>query len=128
MHTRHTPNEIFLWEVPTLLVFANFPRISARITVLLTFLIALTFVSPAYAEPPYAKWGRMAMQQTKQHYPQAQIVDYLHVGRIKKTPTTSEETFKLLLQEGNRKRALFVHIEFDNNTEKVVRITFDERA
>lgn len=81
---------------------------------------------PAYAQPPYAKWGRLAMQETMKRYPNAQIVDYLHVGRKPKTPTTSEETFKLLLQEGNRRWALLIHIEFVNQTEDVVNISYEE--
>lgn len=88
--------------------------------------LSLTWTMPAAAEPPYAKWGRIAMQQTMQTYPQANIVDYLHVGRKTKTPTTSEETFKLLLQEGNRVWALLVHIEFETKTEKVIAIRFEE--
>ncbi|MFS0920818.1 YqzG/YhdC family protein [Brevibacillus sp. 179-C 1.1 NHS] len=81
---------------------------------------------PISAQPSYAKWGRLAMQETMKRYPNAQIVDYLHVGRIQKTPTTSEETFKLLLQEGNRRWALLVHIEFVNHTEDVVSISYEE--
>ncbi|MGG1662751.1 YqzG/YhdC family protein [Brevibacillus sp. NRS-1366] len=93
---------------------------------MVAILLTITFATPTDAQPPYAKWGRIAMQETKQKYPHEQIVDYLHVGRIQKTPTTSEETFKLLLQEGNRRRALLVHIEFESRTEKVVRISFEE--
>lgn len=81
---------------------------------------------PAAAQPPYAKWGQIAMQETMKTYPQAKIIDYLHVGRKSKTPTTSEETFKLLLQQGNRVWALLVHIEFETKTEKVLHIRFEE--
>lgn len=109
-----------------MLVFARFPRIILFASALLVFVMSLSLAPPADAQPPYAKWGRIAMQQTKQKYPHAQIVDYLHVGRIKKTPTTSEETFKLLLQEGNRRWALLVHIEFETKTDKMVRITYEE--
>ncbi|WNC15311.1 YqzG/YhdC family protein [Brevibacillus brevis] len=95
---------------------------------LATLLLSLTLVwtSPAAAQPPYAKWGQIAVQQTMKKYPHAQIVDYLHVGRKQKTPTTSEETFKLLLREGNREWALFVHIEFETKTEKVLAIRYEE--
>lgn len=109
-----------------MLILANFPRMLSHVSVVLAILMTVTLATPANAQPPYAKWGRLAMEQTKQKYPHAQIVDYLHVGRIQKTPTTSEETFKLLLQEGNRKWALLVHIEFESQTEKVVRITYEE--
>lgn len=89
-------------------------------------LLLFVHASPAAAQPPYAKWGRLAMQETMKAYPHAHIVDYLHVGRSDKTPTTSEETFKLLLQEGNRRWALLVHIEFDKKTEQVVKIRLEE--
>lgn len=88
--------------------------------------LLLVHAPSASAQPPYAKWGRLAMQETMKAYPQAKIVDYLHVGRKEKTPTTSEETFKLLLQEGNRKWALLVHIEFEKKTERVVEIRMEE--
>jgi len=80
----------------------------------------------AAAQPPYAKWGRIAIEQTVKRYPHAQVVDYLHVGRKNKTATTSEETFKLLLREGNRVRAVFVRIEFTKESEEVVAVRFEE--
>lgn len=97
------------------------------ILVALLFGLSLAWTSPvAEAQPPYAKWGKVAMQQTMKTYPKAKIVDYLHVGRKNKTPTTSEETFKLLLQENNRMWALLVHIEFETKTEKVLKVSFEE--
>lgn len=101
-------------------------RFSTIVSVLIAMLMTISFTLPAAAQPAYAKWGRIAMQQTIKTYPNAEIVDYLHVGRIEKTPTTSEETFKLLLQEGNRRWALLVHIEFERKTEQIVRIRFEE--
>ena len=32
--------------------------------------------------PSYAKWGRLAMKETKKRYPNADIIDYLHIGRV----------------------------------------------
>ncbi|WP_242507424.1 DUF3889 domain-containing protein [Brevibacillus agri] len=78
--------------------------------------------------PAICQMGQIGDAGDDEKYPHAQIVDYLHVGRTAKTPTTSEETFKLLLQEGNRRWALLVHIEFENQTEHVVQITYEESA
>nr|WP_251028972.1 DUF3889 domain-containing protein [Bacillus sp. ISL-18] len=50
--------------------------------------------------PPYAKWGKITMQKTKEKYPQAKIIDYLHIGRDK-GENTSVEKFKLWLKENN---------------------------
>lgn len=75
--------------------------------------------------PSYAKWGRMAMQQTKQRYKNAQIIDYLHIGRVD-NPASSTEKFKLWLREGSREFGVFIDIEFDRKTEAVKNITFRE--
>lgn len=90
------------------------------------FVLLLLFYPFAMAQPAYAKWGKLAVQETMKKYPQAHITDYLHVGRVAKTTATSEETFKLLLQEGNRSWAVFVHIEFVTANEQVVAIRFEE--
>ncbi|CAJ1004334.1 DUF3889 domain-containing protein [Brevibacillus aydinogluensis] len=88
--------------------------------------LLLLHALPASAQPPYAKWGRLAIEHTMKTYPQAEIVDYLHVGRTSKTPATWEETFKLLLREGRRMWAVIVRIEFDKQTEKVIAIRLEE--
>ncbi|MEH7072954.1 YqzG/YhdC family protein [Neobacillus drentensis] len=75
--------------------------------------------------PPYAKWGTLALQKTHEKYPHAKIVDYLHIGRIK-GPQTSTERFKLWLKDNNKEFGVFVNIEFNNETEKLVKITFQE--
>ncbi|MEW9674277.1 YqzG/YhdC family protein [Ammoniphilus sp. 3BR4] len=77
-------------------------------------------------EPPYAKWGRLALQETKKKYPQAEIIDYLHVGLKSLSPSTSQETFKLWLKEGIREFGVYVRIKFDTRTETVQSITFEE--
>ncbi|WP_047980449.1 YqzG/YhdC family protein [Ornithinibacillus contaminans] len=75
--------------------------------------------------PPYAKWGRLAMQKTKEKYPNANIVDYLHVGRDKGNKN-STETFKLWLEAPDKEFGVFVDITFDNKTEQIIDVTFRE--
>ncbi|ATP40611.1 hypothetical protein CSE16_11425 [Solibacillus sp. R5-41] len=75
--------------------------------------------------PPYAKWGGIAMQKTKEKYPQASIIDYHHIGREEGTDTSTEK-FKLWLREGNKEFGVFINIKFDRKTEKVINITFKE--
>lgn len=77
------------------------------------------------SQPLYAKWGRLAMEKTKEKYPNASIVDYLHVGRVQGANTTMEK-FKLWLKENEKEFGVEVRIEFDKDTEKVIRITFKE--
>jgi hypothetical protein len=82
-------------------------------------------VSAEQEAPPYAKWGRVAMSKTKEKYPQAEIIDYLHIGRDK-GPQSSTEKFKLWLKTSNREFGVFVDITFDNKTEKILDIKYRE--
>jgi hypothetical protein len=75
--------------------------------------------------PPHAKWGQIAMKKTKEKYPQANIIDYLYIGR-EKGANSSTEKFKLWLKENNNEFGVFVNIEFDNKTEQIIDIKFRE--
>ena len=89
-----------------------------------------SMITPAFAkveinQPAYAKWGKVAMEKTKEKYPQASIVDYLHVERIP-GPKTTTERFKLWLKEKNKEFGVFVNIEFETDTERIVNVTYKE--
>lgn len=75
--------------------------------------------------PSYAKWGKLAMKETKQKYPEQEIIDYLHKGRHKNGNAMIEQ-FKFWLRGENGEFGVFVNIEFDSTTEKVLHITFVE--
>ncbi|WP_373604830.1 YqzG/YhdC family protein [Fredinandcohnia onubensis] len=75
--------------------------------------------------PEYAKWGKLAMEETQKRYPSAQIVDYLHVGRHKKNGMYVER-FKLWLKQENREFGVLVNITFEPETERVKNITVVE--
>lgn len=75
--------------------------------------------------PSYAKWGQIAMKKTKEKYPQADIIDYLHIGREKGTKYSTEK-FKLWLKTDNKEFGVFVDITFDNKTEQIKDIKYRE--
>lgn len=100
------------------------------ITLLLTSISAtpIHIQNTASAEdetPPYAKWGRLAMKETKSEYPDADIVDYLHVGSQTSDNETTQK-FKLWLKEETKEYGVFIDIKFNNETEEVLQITFEE--
>lgn len=78
-------------------------------------------------EPAYAKWGRLAMKTAKEKYPSAQILDYLHVGREKKQNTHIEK-FKLWIKDGGKEFGLFIDIEFEPKTDRVIKISTRKSA
>ncbi|MFE7083799.1 DUF3889 domain-containing protein [Priestia megaterium] len=75
--------------------------------------------------PSHAKWGKIAMQKTKEEYPNAKIYDYLHVKRQQKGQY-SLETFKLWLNENNNKFEVTVYIKFETTTEKILYVSINK--
>lgn len=84
-----------------------------------------TFAQPD--APPYAKWGQLAVKTAKEKYPQADIVDYLHIGRENKGHSSTEK-FKLWLRDGSREFGLFIYIEFDPKTDKIIHIRIKQSS
>ncbi|MGB2993786.1 MAG: DUF3889 domain-containing protein [Paenisporosarcina sp.] len=99
--------------------------------VLITANSTLTHI-PAIAHtqqeiPAYAKWGKLAIKETQSKYPNADIIDYLHEGKESKANTTIEK-FKLWLKDGDKEFGVFVRIEYNTETEKVITIDLEETS
>ncbi|PFJ05032.1 hypothetical protein COD67_16235 [Bacillus cereus] len=84
------------------------------------------YIEPSivHAQPPYAKWGKLAVKKTKELYPKAEIIDYLHIGRKPKTVQITVEKFKLWLREDGKEYGVFVDVEFETKTEKFIKMSF----
>jgi hypothetical protein len=65
------------------------------------------------------------LREVKSKY-QASVVDYLHVGGKIISPAVSEETFKFWLKEEQREFGVYVRIQFETATERVIFIEFEE--
>jgi len=96
---------------------------------LMISLVAVLIFSTAAtveAAPEYAKWGKIAIEETQKRY-HADIIDYKHIGRTDITPKKSEEKFKLWIRNKEDKEfSVFVSIEFDRTTEIIQSIHFSE--
>lgn len=85
----------------------------------------LLSISETVVAAEYEKWGNLAVQKTKEKYPNAEVTDYKHIGRVAGINTTMEK-FKLVVKEGEREFGVLVNIEFDKETERVIDISFKE--
>jgi Protein of unknown function (DUF3889) len=95
-----------------------------------TVFIPISTDSIVHAErptPPYAKWGKIAVEKTKEKYPDAQVVDYLHVGREDKG-SNSVEKFKLWLKGPDKEFGVFVDVEYNEASEQLIKISYKEVA
>lgn len=86
-----------------------------------------TTVPTTQETPAYAKWGTLAINETKSKYPNASIIDYLHQGRETNERSTIEK-FKLWLKDGDHEFGVFVTIEYTTDTEEVVNIKLQETS
>ena len=77
------------------------------------------------AAPEYAKWGKIAVEETQKRFSTAEIIDYKHLGRVDITTTISKEKFKFWLRnkEGNE-FGVYVTIQFNPVTDKILFIRF----
>ncbi|MGG0718544.1 DUF3889 domain-containing protein [Robertmurraya massiliosenegalensis] len=86
---------------------------------------ALNVPSISHSQENYEKWGQLAVSKTKEKYPNAEIKDYKHEGRVQGTNTTVEK-FKLWLKEKDKEFGVIVSIEYDKESERVIEITYKE--
>ncbi|AZB41978.1 DUF3889 domain-containing protein [Bacillus sp. FJAT-42376] len=77
-------------------------------------------------EPAYAKWSRIAIMEAKKKYPDAKLLDYLHIGQEDTGTGTVKEKFKLWVRQGTKEFGLYVTVEYDPKTQKVKKIDFKE--
>jgi hypothetical protein len=76
----------------------------------------------AKPEPAYAKWGKLAVQHARVCYPNAAVIDYLHVGRRRIGINRAEEVFRLWLREGKQEWGVIVRVQFQVSPERLLAI------
>ncbi|MDH6674854.1 hypothetical protein M2277_005553 [Paenibacillus sp. LBL] len=76
-------------------------------------------------DPTYAKWGNLAVNQTKDHY-HMDVIDYLYMGRTTKSSELAEEKFKLWLKKGTREFGVYAIVVFNPTTDQFITIRYEE--
>lgn len=73
----------------------------------------------------YYKWGQVAIQKTKEQYPQAKIIDYFHVGKVSITDYSIEK-FRFWIKDSNKEFGVYVDLKINNSTGELIEIQFKE--
>ncbi len=73
----------------------------------------------------YYKWGQIAIQKTKEQYPQAKIIDYFHIGKVSITDYSIEK-FRFWIKDSNKEFGVYVDLKIDNTTGELIGIKFKE--
>ncbi|MFD0959573.1 DUF3889 domain-containing protein [Paenibacillus chungangensis] len=78
------------------------------------------------AQPAYAQWGRVAMEETAKAYQGASIVDYKYEGRQPGATGEAKEVFRLWLRQDGREFPVRVTITVETSTERLVNVKLEE--
>ncbi|MFF2888173.1 DUF3889 domain-containing protein [Paenibacillus sp. NPDC057967] len=91
---------------------------------------AQAFADPAAAvqaaAPAYAKWGKLAMEETTKAYRGASIVDYKYEGRFSGAEGTAEERFLLWLRQEGREFGVRVTLTIQTESENLLTVKLME--
>lgn len=79
-----------------------------------------------YAEPNYAKWGKLAMEETSKAYRNASIVDYKYEGRTVLSEGEAEERFVLWIVQDTREFGVRVSIRVNASTDELINVRMQE--
>lgn len=76
-------------------------------------------------EPAYAMWGGLAIEKTKKKY-DANVIDYLYMGRTTISSVLAEEKFKLWLKKGSQEFGVHVSVAYHPIKKQFLSIRFEE--
>lgn len=75
----------------------------------------------------YQKWGDFAVRMAKESFPSYDVSDYKYIGRQKKSGTTSQDQFELILTQDSKKRDVIVTILFNTQNGELISFNFEEK-
>lgn len=78
-----------------------------------------------WKEPAYATWGGLAIEKTKKKY-DADVIDYLYMGRTTISSVLAEEKFKLWLKKGSQEFGVYVSVAYHPIKKQFLSIRFEE--
>lgn len=79
-----------------------------------------------HAEPAYAKWGKLAVEETSRMYRNASILDYEYVGRTKLSEDQAEENFVLWLRKDSREFGVRVSMTIQISSDQLLHLNIKE--
>ena len=77
-------------------------------------------------QPEYAKWGKIAVQETMKKYPNSKLVDYEYDGKVIISDERAQYNFKFTLKQNNREKEVLAYVLINPKTNKYIETHFDE--
>lgn len=88
--------------------------------------VAPTGETAIYSEPAYAKWGKLAVEETSKAYRDASIIDYKYEGRRALSDDKAEESFLLWLRKNDREFGVRVRMTIQISSDELLQLKMAE--
>ncbi|MDQ0862281.1 DUF3889 domain-containing protein [Bacillus sp. V2I10] len=98
-----------------------------KVMISILFIFLLLPATIGQAQPPdYAKWGKIAVEETKKQYPNAQISDYTYQGKVFISDERVQYNFEFSLITNQQKKKVHVYVLVNPKSDKLIDVNFDE--
>ncbi|SDL93316.1 DUF3889 domain-containing protein [Sediminibacillus halophilus] len=87
--------------------------------------IFLTLPMITLAQPEYAQWGNIALEDAKAQYPDYNATDYAYQGKVFISAEREQFNFLITL-EGEETKEVRVYVLVNPQTEQLIDVYFDE--
>ncbi|MCP8618136.1 DUF3889 domain-containing protein [Salirhabdus salicampi] len=98
-----------------------------KLLLLLSLVVILLPTVTTYAQPEYAKWGKIAVAETKKQYPTHKVTDYAYQGKVVISDERQQYNFRLSVQANEQqKKDVNVYVLVNPKEDKLLDVYFDE--
>ena len=99
-----------------------------KMMLLFSLLVMFLFpVSHVHGEAPaYAKWGKIAIEQTTKKYPNQQVTDYRYDGKVFISNVREQYDFDFTLKQNGQSREIRVYVLVNPQSDELIDVKYDE--
>ena len=91
------------------------------------FVCLLIPVSHVGAElPSYAKWGKVAIEETTKKYPEQNVTDYRYDGKVFISDVREQYNFEFTLKTNGQSREIRVYVLVNPKSDQLIDVLYDE--
>lgn len=94
------------------------------------FLCLALFTSASFTnaqQPSYAKWGKIAIQETTKQYPEDKVVEYTYEGKVFISDERHQYNFEFTLKSSDdQSKKVRVYVLANNKKDELINVYFDD--
>ncbi|WP_181350408.1 DUF3889 domain-containing protein [Thalassobacillus sp. CUG 92003] len=102
-------------------------HLMVRVTLLWSLLFLVLPANNGLAQPEYAKWGKIAVEETAKQYPDLKLVEYEYDGKVFISDERAQFDFEFQLEDNQgQKSEIRTYVLVNQKTNQLIDVYFDE--